>query len=366
MEEETMKKVLVLLFALVFVLSFAACAQPAETANSTEASVATPAVEEPTEAPAPAEAEPTMAAEPEFIFRYADNQPEDYPTTVAAKKFAELVFERTNGRIKIEVYGGAQLGDEKSVIEQLQFGGIDFARVSTSPLAEFSPSLNVLQMPYLYRDEAHMWAVLDGQIGQDFLDSLDDAGFIGLSWYSSGSRNFYNSVRPITKLEDLAGLKIRVQQSELMMSMVTALGANPTPMAYAEVYGGLQTGVIDGAENNWPSYQTTSHYEVAKYYVLDGHTRVPEPQLMSKVTANKLSAEDIAIIKECAQESALYQRELWTAQEAASEKIVRDAGNVITELSPEELARFVEACQPLYKQFCSNYMGIIADIKATK
>ncbi len=365
MEEGIMKKVLAVLFAFMFVLSLAACGQTAQTEDTAEASVAAPAKES-VEASASVEAEPSMAAEPEFIFRYAENQPEDYPTTVAAKKFADLVFEKTYGRIKIEVYAGAQLGDEKSVIEQLQFGGIDFCRVSASPLAEFSDSLNVLQMPYLYRDEAHMWAVLDGKIGQDFLNSLDDAGFIGLSWYSSGSRSFYNSVRPIEKLEDLAGLKIRVQESALMMGMVTALGANPTPMAYGEVYGALQTGIIDGAENNWPSYQTTSHYEVAKYYVLDGHTRVPEPQLMSKVTANKLSAEDIAIIKECAMESALYQRELWTEQEAASEKIIRDAGNTITELSPEELAKFQEACQPLYKQFCSNYMGIIADIKATE
>jgi tripartite ATP-independent transporter DctP family solute receptor len=357
-----MKKVLALLLALLFVLSIAGCGSAA-TPTATQAPTEAPAdtTEEPTEAPSE---EPTMAAEPEFIFRYADNQPEDYPTTVAARRFADLVFERTNGRIKIEVYGGAQLGDEKSVIEQLQFGGIDFCRVSASPLAEFSPSLNVLQMPYLYRDEAHMWKVLDGQIGQDFLNSLDDAGFIGLSWYGSGSRSFYNSLRPINTLEDLAGLKIRVQENDLMMGMVKALGANPTPMAYGEVYGALQTGTIDGAENNWPSYESTSHYEVAKYYVLDQHTRVPEPQLMSKVTANKLSAEDLAIIKECAKESALYQRELWTEREKVSEEKVRAAGNVITELSPEEMAKFVEACQPLYKEFCSDYMGIIADIRA--
>jgi TRAP-type C4-dicarboxylate transport system substrate-binding protein len=170
-----MKKVLALSLALLLILSIAGCGTAATpTVAPTEASAQTS--EQATEAPP---AEPTMAAEPEFIFRYADNQPEDYPTTVAAKKFADLVFERTYGRIKIEVYGGAQLGDEKSVIEQLQFGGIDFCRVSASPLAEFSPSLNVLQMPYLYRDEAHMWKVLDGQIGQDFLASLDDAGFIG-------------------------------------------------------------------------------------------------------------------------------------------------------------------------------------------
>jgi tripartite ATP-independent transporter DctP family solute receptor len=358
-----MKKVLALLVALVLLLPFAACGQPVESATPAPSASVAQSTQPSAEA---TKAEPTMAAEPEFIFRYAENQPEDYPTTVAAKKFADLVFQKTYGRIKIEVYAGAQLGDEKSVIEQLQFGGIDFCRVSASPLAEFSPSLNVLQMPYLYRDEAHMWSVLDGKIGQNFLDSLDNAGFVGLSWYSSGSRSFYNSVRPINKLEDLAGLKIRVQESSLMMGMVTALGANPTPMAYGEVYGALQTGIIDGAENNWPSYESTSHYEVAKFYVLDQHTRVPEPQLMSKVTANKLSAEDIAIIKECAKEAALYQRQIWTEREKTSETKVRSAGNTITELSAEEIAKFQTACQPLYKQFCKDYMGIIADIKATK
>ncbi len=361
-----MKKVLALSLALIFILGLTACGKTAETTESSSASVAQTTTEASVEPSESTSVEPSMAAEPEFIFRYAENQAEDYPTTLAAQKFADLVFEKTYGRIKIEVYAGAQLGDEKSVIEQLQFGGIDFARVSASPLAEFSPSLNVLQMPYLYRDEAHMWAVLDGQIGQDFLDSLEPSGLIGLSWYSSGSRSFYNSVRPINTLEDLKGLKIRVQESALMMGMVEALGANPVPMAYGEVYGALQTGVIDGAENNWPSYESTSHYEVAQYYVLDQHTRVPEPQIMSAVTAAKLSAEDMAIIQECATESALYQRQLWTEREAQSEEIVRAAGVTVTELSAEELAKFQAACEPLYAEFCSDYMDIIEAIKATE
>ncbi len=200
----------------------------------------------------------------QMVLRYAEIQAQDYPTTQAAYKFAEMVEEKTGGRIHIDVYYGGQLGDEKALIEQLQFGGIDFTRASISPLSEFEKSLNVLSLPYLYKDADQMWRVLEGDIGEDFLKSVEKAGIIGLSWYDAGARNFYNSKKPVTKLDDLKGLKIRVQESQLMMGMVSALGASATPMAYGEVYSGLQTGVIDGAENNWPSYESTSHYEVAK------------------------------------------------------------------------------------------------------
>ena len=162
----------------------------------------------------------------------------------------------------------------------------------------------------------------------------------------------------------MKGLKIRVQESQLMMGMVAALGANATPMAYGEVYSGLQTGVIDGAENNWPSYDSVSHYEVAKYYVLDEHTRVPEMQLVAKSTWDKFSDEDKAIIKECALESAKLERELWAAKEKASEDKVRAAGCTITELAPGEKEKFQAAMAPLYAQFGAGYEDIIKDIQA--
>ncbi len=299
-----------------------------------------------------------------MVLRYAENQAQDYPTTQAAYKFAELVEQKTNGRIHIDVYHGGQLGDEKAVIEQLQFGAIDFTRVSISPLSEFEKSLNVLQLPYLYKDADQMWRVLDGEIGDRFLNSMDKNNLIGLSWFDAGARNFYDSKRPITKLEDMKGLKIRVQESQMMMGMVSALGASPTPMAYGEVYSGLQTGVIDGAENNWPSYDSVSHYEVAKYYVLDEHTRVPEMQLVSKITWDKFSDEDKAIIKECALESAKVERELWAAKEGVSEEKVRAAGCTITELEPGEKEKFQEAMQPLYTQFGAGYEDVIKEIQA--
>ncbi len=310
-------------------------------------------------------ASPAMAADPQLVLRYAENQPKDYPTTLGAYKFAEMVNEKTNGRIKIEVYYGAQLGDEKSVIEQLQFGGIDFTRVSLSPLAEFSKPLNVLQLPYLYKDSAQMWRVLEGPIGDQFLAGVADAGLIGLSWYDAGARSFYNSKREVKTLKDMAGLKIRVQESALMMDMVRALGANPTPMAYGEVYSSLQTGVIDGAENNWPSYESTSHYEVAKFFCLDEHTRVPEMQLVSKVTLNKLSPEDLQIIRECALASAKFEREAWAKREKASEDKVRKGGAVITDLAPGEMEKFQQAMQPLYKKFAADYMDIVKQIQGS-
>ncbi len=301
-----------------------------------------------------------------MVLRYAENQPQDYPTTQAAYKFAELVEEKTNGRIKVEVYYGAQLGDEKSVIEQMQFGAIDFTRVSLSPLAEFNKMLNVLQLPYLYRDSTHMWNVLEGPIGDDFLAAVTSNGLIGLSWFDAGARNFYNSKRPVTTLADMKNLKIRVQESQQMMDMVAALGASPTPMAYGEVYSSLQTGVIDGAENNWPSYESTSHYEVSPYYVIDEHTRVPEMQMVSAITWNKLSAADQAIIREAAAESALVERQLWAEKEKASEAKVKAGGAIITELAPGEKQKFQDAMAPLYTKFGAGYEDVIAKIQATK
>lgn len=301
-----------------------------------------------------------------YVFRYAENQPQDYPTTKGAYKFAEIVEEKTDGRIKVEVYYGAQLGDEKSVLEQMQFGAIDFARVSLSPLSEFAPALNVLQMPYLYDNGEHMWKVLDGEIGDEFLKTVEAASLYALSWYDAGARSFYNTEKEIHTLEDMKGLNIRVQESALMMGIVSALGANPTPMTYSEVYSGLQTGVIQGAENNWPSYESTSHYEVAKYFVLDEHTRVPELQVISKMTMDKLSKDDQKIIREAAIESALYERELWAEREKASEEKVRAGGAIITELSAEEKVKFQEAVQPLYEEFVSEYLETVDKIRATK
>ena len=206
-----------------------------------------------------------------LILRYAENQPEDYPTSKAAKAFAELVAQRTGGRVKVLVYSGAELGAEQSVIQQMQFGGVDFSRVSLSQLAEYEPELSVLQLPYLYSDAQQMWRVLDGSIGDEFLAMLDGMDLVGLSWFDAGVRSFYTREK-VTGLDDLQGLTIRVQESDMMSDMITALGAKPAQVVYSKVYAALHNAEIDGAENNWPSYEVMGHYEVAPFFLKDEHT----------------------------------------------------------------------------------------------
>ena len=218
---------------------------------------------------------------PELILRYAENQPEDYPTTQAALAFADLVAELTEGRVKVVVYSGGELGAEQSVIEQMQYGGIDFARVSLSQLAEYQPALSVLQLPFLYTDAPQMWRVLDGEIGDEFLSGLGAIDLVGLSWFDAGVRSFYTREK-VETLADLAGLTLRVQESDMMSEMILDLGAKPAQVVYSRVYAALHNAEIDGAENNWPSYESMGHYEVAPYFLKDEHTRVPELQLASE------------------------------------------------------------------------------------
>ncbi|MDR1559053.1 MAG: TRAP transporter substrate-binding protein [Clostridiales bacterium] len=300
---------------------------------------------------------------PEFVFTYAENQAEGFPTVQGARRFASLVNERTDGRIEILVYPDASLGEEQSIIEQMQFGGIDFTRASLTSMSEFVQKYNVLQLPYLYKDSAHMWRVLDGEIGRDFLAAADGSGLTALAWYDAGARSFYTCEKPIRTLEDVAGMRLRVQESAMMSAMIEALGGIAAPMPYEDVYSALQTGVIDGAENNFPSFESTRHYETAKYFTVNEHTRVPELQLISTFTWNKLSPGDREIIRACAEESARYERELWREREKVSEETVRNNGCEIIRIPERERERFMEAVLPVYMEFCSEYMDIIDEIK---
>lgn len=299
-----------------------------------------------------------------LVLKLAENQPEDYPTTIGDKEFARIVEEKTNGRIKIDVYAGGQLGDEKSVIEMIQMGALDFARVNAQPLSDFAKKLRVLSLPYLFESEEHLWKVLNGPIGEEILESLKDAKMIGLAYYDSGARSFYNSKREVKTPADMKGLKIRVQQSELMVSLVEALGASATPMPYGEVYSALQTGVIDGAENNWPSYYTTSHYEVAKYYTLDYHTRTPEVVIASKSLWDKLNEDDRKIIKEAAKASVEVQRKAWKEYEKKAIDAVKAKGNVITEV--KDFKPWQDAVKPVYDKFGADFKDLIEKIRAAQ
>ena len=291
-----------------------------------------------------------------LILRYAENQPEDYPTSKAAKAFAELVAQRTGDRVKVLVYSGAELGAEQSVIQQMQFGGVDFSRVSLSQLAEYEPELSVLQLPYLYSDAQQMWRVLDGSIGDDFLAMLDQMDLVGLSWFDAGVRSFYTREK-VTDLEQLQGLTLRVQESDMMSEMITDLGAEPVQVVYSQVYAALRNGQIDGAENNWPSYDAMGHYEVAPYFLQDEHTRVPEVQLASTAAIEKLEALDPSypeVLRTCARESARTERRLWAQREARSEKELREWGVEVTTLPDAEKQKFRAAVQPLYDRFADQ------------
>ena len=302
-----------------------------------------------------AASEPASAG-PELILRYAENQPEDYPTTQAALAFADLLEQRTEGRVKVVVYCGGELGAEQSVIQQMQFGGIDFARVSLSQLAECVPALSVLQLPYLYTDAAQMWRVLEGDIGDEFLSLLDEMDLVGLSWFDAGVRSFYTREK-VTGLAGLQGLTLRVQESDIMSELISVLGASPVQVVYSQVYAALYNGRIDGAENNWPSYQAMGHYEVAPYFLQDEHTRVPEVQLASIAALEKLAAlgEDFPeILRSCARDSARTERRLWAQREAQSEAELRDWGVEVTALPEEEMQKFRLAVQPMYDAFSAQ------------
>jgi len=300
------------------------------------------------------------------VLRMAEIHPADYPTTLGDLAFAKYVEEKTNGAIKIEVYHSGTLGQERETIEMTQTGAIAFVRVGTNPLTSINPLMAALSMPYLYRDRGHMFRVLDGPIGDEMLESLRQQNLLGLNWYDAGFRNFYNSQREIRSPADMAGLKIRVQETPLLMDMVRYLGASPTPMAYGEVYTSIQNGVIDGAENNWPSYISASHYEVANYYTVNEHMAAPEMILVNTRVWDGLSDDEKRIVKEGALEGARVQREEWLKAEQAYEAHARASGNLITELTPAERQAFVDALMPLYDQPAyASFSDLIQRIRDT-
>lgn len=299
--------------------------------------------------------------EPEFVFTYAENQTEDYPTTLGAERFAELVEERTQGRIRIQVHAESVMGSESEVIKQMRYGGIDFARISIAQISDYVEEMSVLQLPYLYDDSDHMWRVLDGEIGERFLEYPCEYGLVGLSWYDAGARNIYCTT-PIESLEDIKGLRIRVQEAEMMSDMITALDAQPVQIPYDRVYETLERKQVDGAENNWSSYETMRHYEVAKYFTVDEHIRIPEMQICSVHTWEQLSEQDRQVIIECARESALYERQLWTEHEERARETA--LANQVREihLSDEELAKFRTAMAPIYERYYEDYGEVIEEI----
>lgn len=262
-------------------------------------------------------------------FRAADTQSEDYPTVQALYYMGRVIAEQSGNRHQIRVFHSRQLGEEKETIEQTRAGAIDLNRTNVALIGTFVPAMNVLAMPFLFRSVEHLQKVLDGPIGNEILGSFEPYGFVGLAFYDSGARSIYNSVRPVRSIADMKGLRLRVQQSELMSDMIRALGAEPVELPYGQVLTGLATKLIDGAENNWPSFVTTDHYKYAGYYTLTEHTRSPEVLVMSLRAWESLSAEDRKIFREAAIRSSQFMRGQWKDLEERSRQQAKAAGVAI-------------------------------------
>jgi tripartite ATP-independent transporter DctP family solute receptor len=285
-------------------------------------------------------------------FRVADTQPQDYPTVEALLLMDQLVQEKTGGRHAIRVFHSRQLGEEKETIEQTRVGAIDLNRTNVAPLGSFVPEANVLALPFLFRSMDHLYKVLDGPIGADVLASFEPYGFIGLTFYDSGARSIYNSVRAVRSLQDLKGMRLRVQQSALMIDMVKALGAEPVAMPYGQVLTGLTTRLIDGAENNWPSYVTTNHFTAARYYTVTEHSMSPEVLLMSRKAWDSLSAEDQKLFRQAAQESGRFMRQQWKGWEERARDQAQKAGSVV--VTDFDRKPFMDAMANVYDKALSD------------
>jgi tripartite ATP-independent transporter DctP family solute receptor len=285
-------------------------------------------------------------------FRAADTQNEDYPTVQALRFMGSLIEQQTGGRLQIRIFHSRQLGEEKETIEQTRAGAIDLNRTNVALIGTFVPAMNVLAMPFLFRSIEHLQKVLDGPIGEEILGSFEPFGFVGLAFYDSGARSIYNSVRPIRSISDVKGLRIRVQQSQLMSDMVRALGAEPIELPYGQVRTGLATKLIDGAENNWPSFVTTDHYKYAGFYTLTEHTMGPEVLVMSRKAWESLSEEDRKIFREAALKSSRFMRERWKDLETKSRRQAEDAG--VTIVTDFDRKPFEAAMIPIYAKMRSD------------
>jgi tripartite ATP-independent transporter DctP family solute receptor len=278
-------------------------------------------------------------------FRAADIQEENYPTVQALRYMDQLVTERTGGRHRIRVFHSRQLGEESQTIEQTRVGAIDLDRINVGAIGDVVPLLNVLAAPFLFRSVDHLYKVIDGPIGDEILGALEPYGFVGMTFYDSGARSIYTVRQPVRSLANLRGLRVRVQQSELMENMVKALGATPVGLPYGQVLTALSTNLVDAAENNWPSFVATGHYKVARYYTVTEHTMGPEILVMSQRAWQELSPEDRTIFRTAARESSKYMREQWQSWETQARKQADEAG--VTIIGTIDRKPFEDATKPL-------------------
>ncbi|MBU0640243.1 MAG: TRAP transporter substrate-binding protein [Planctomycetes bacterium] len=291
------------------------------------------------------------------VLKLAHSLSTEHPVHAALEFMARRVDELSGGSLRIDIYPSEQLGSEREAIELVQLGILAMTKTSTAAMEGFVPAMKVYGLPYLFRDSEHMWSVLNGPIGRQLLDAGVPKGLKGLCYYDAGARSFYTTEREITTPADLAGLKIRVQKSEMSLRMIEAMGGAPTPIDWGELYTSLQQGVVDGAENNPPSFFNSRHYETCKYYTLDEHVRVPDMIVINPTVWRELSAEHQAVLQQAADESVAFQRKLWAQTELVNLEAVREAG---VEIIHPDKQPFVEVVQTLWQRFADTEVGKLA------
>ncbi len=281
-------------------------------------------------------------------FRSADVHPLDYPTVMTVKKIGEILSQKTGGKYNVKVFGNSSLGSEKDTIEQVKIGALDMVRVNTSAFHSIVPESMVPSFPFIFRDIKHFRKTMNGPQGDQILAAFEKAGFVGLALWESGARSIY-AKKPVRNLADVKGMKIRVQQSDLWVALVQAMGANPTPIPYAEVYTALKTGLVDAAENNYPSYETSKHFEAAPVYSETQHVMAPEVLVFSKKVWDTLTKEEQKIIRTAAKETIPFYIDLWTKKEGVSKEITIKAGAKY--IDDVNKAEFVGVMKPVWDKF---------------
>ncbi|WP_313106720.1 TRAP transporter substrate-binding protein [Stutzerimonas nitrititolerans] len=296
--------------------------------------------------------------------KLAEVHPAGYPTVVALENLGKKLEEATDGELKYRMFSGGVLGSEKEVVEQLQIGAVQMTRVSLGTLGPVVSDVNAFNMPFVFRDHEHMRKIIDGEIGQELLDKITASEFnmVGLAWMDGGVRNLY-SKEPVRNIDDLKGMKIRVIGNPLFIDTLNAMGAQGVAMDTAEIFSALQTGVVDGAENNPPTLLEHNHYRTAKYYTLTGHLILPEPIVMSKTTWNKLTPEQQEMVKKFAKEAQLEERKLWDEKTASSEEKLKAAGVEFIEVDKQP---FYEATAPVREKYGAAYADLIKRIEAVQ
>ncbi|GGD27223.1 TRAP transporter substrate-binding protein [Hyunsoonleella pacifica] len=301
--------------------------------------------------------------ENEKVLYLAHTLPQTHPVHKGIVEFQKILNEKSNGDLTIKIFPDAQLGSEREVLELLQIGSVAITKVSAATLSNFVPEYHVLGIPYLFRDKQHMFDVLEGPVGKSILEKGEKFWLRGLCYYDAGSRSFYTSNKAVRTPEDLKGLKIRVMNNQMAINMVNSLGGAATPMAYGELYTAIQQGVVDGAENNPPSFVSSNHYEISKYYTLDEHSSVPDVLLIGTKQWEKLSEQEKTWVQEAANESAQAQKKFWKASVDESMKIAKEAG---VEIIIPEKSLFAEQSKSVLEEFKKEHPELIQLVKDIK